>query len=310
MKNSVTASGISKSYTEQPALYEIDFSAQPGEIFGFIGADGAGKTTLFKILTTLLKTDAGKAEVCGYDVDKDFKTIRKIIGYMPGTFSLYGDLSVEENLRFFARVFESTLEENFDLIRDIYVLLEPFKKRRAADLSGGMKQKLALCCALIHKPKVLFLDEPTTGVDPVSRQEFWQNLKTVSGQGITTLVSTPYMDEARQCDRVALIQSGKILQIDTPENIVNSFPKGLIVLKTTENKNIVMNELRKIAEAESVFSFGESIHITCEPERKQELISIITSTSKGTISFDAQAKPDIEDCFLYYMQRENVKSDN
>lgn len=306
MKNSVTACGISKSYTEQSALHEIDFSVQPGEIFGFIGADGAGKTTLFKILTTLLKMDTGRAEVCGYDADKDFRIIRRIIGYMPGTFSLYGDLSVEENLKFFARVFESTLEQNFDLIRDIYVLLEPFKKRRAADLSGGMKQKLALCCALIHKPEVLFLDEPTTGVDPVSRQEFWQNLKTVSGQGITTLVSTPYMDEARQCDRVALIQSGKILQIDTPENIVNSFPKGLIVLKITENKNIVMNELKKLPLAESVFSFGESIHLTCEPESRQELIKAIESTGEGTISIDHEAQPDIEDCFLYYMQRENV----
>ena len=310
MTNSVTASGISKSYTEQSALHEIDFSAQPGEIFGFIGADGAGKTTLFKILTTLLKMDAGKAEVCGYDVDKDFLTIRQIIGYMPGSFSLYGDLTVEENLKFFAKVFDSTLHDNFDLIRDIYILLEPFKKRRANDLSGGMKQKLALCCALIHRPQALFLDEPTTGVDPVSRQEFWQNLKAVSHQGITTLVSTPYMDEARQCDRVALIQSGKILQIDTPANIIKSFPKAIIILKTTQNKNLLIRELKQLPLAESVFSFGESIHITCSFATKPKLVSQITAMSIGSIDFTANPQPDIEDCFLYYMQREDTHANN
>jgi drug efflux transport system ATP-binding protein len=310
MKNSVTACGISKSYTEQPALYEIDFKVQPGEIFGFIGADGAGKTTLFKILTTLLKMDAGRAEVCGYDVEKDFLAIRRIIGYMPGSFSLYGDLTVEENLKFFARVFDSTLEANFDLIRDIYILLEPFKKRRAADLSGGMKQKLALCCALIHRPQVLFLDEPTTGVDPVSRQEFWQNLKAVSHQGITTLVSTPYMDEAQQCDRVALIQSGNILQIDTPAQIILSFPKEIIILKTSQNKNLLIRKLKELPLAESVFSFGESIHITCTKAAKPELVSQISAIGDGSITFTANPQPDIEDCFLYYMQRENGQTNN
>ncbi|MCF7912188.1 MAG: ABC transporter ATP-binding protein [Candidatus Cloacimonetes bacterium] len=304
MINSITARGISKSYAEQAALHKIDFAVQPSEIFGFIGADGAGKTTLFKILTTLLKTDTGTAEVCGYDLEQDFLAIRRIIGYMPGSFSLYGDLTVEENLKFFAQVFDSTLESNFELIRDIYILLEPFKKRRATDLSGGMKQKLALCCALIHRPQALFLDEPTTGVDPVSRQEFWQNLKAVSHQGITTLVSTPYMDEALQCDRVALIQSGKILQIDTPANIISSFPKALIILKTSGNKNLLINSLKEIPLAESVFSFGETIHITCEPADKPELISKIKQNQQN-ISFVDNPQPDIEDCFLYYMQREN-----
>ena len=310
MKNSIAACGIDKSYTEQPALHEIDFAVHPGEIFGFIGADGAGKTTLFKILTTLLKMDSGKAEVCGYDVDKYYLDIRSIIGYMPGSFSLYGDLTVEENLKFFARVFDSTLEANFDLIRDIYILLEPFKKRRAVNLSGGMKQKLALCCALIHRPQVLFLDEPTTGVDPVSRQEFWQNLKAVSHQGITTLVSTPYMDEARQCDRVALIQSGEILQIDTPANIIKSFPKGIIIIKTKQNKNLLIRKLQELPLAESVFSFGESIHITCSKSAKPKLITQINAIDDGSITFAANPQPDIEDCFLYYMQRDNDQRNN
>ena len=204
------------------------FHVEEGELFGLIGPDGAGKTSIFRILTTLLLADKGNAKVLSYDVVNDWKEIRDIVGYMPGRFSLYQDLTVEENLEFFATIFNTTIQENYNLIEDIYKQLEPFKTRRAGKLSGGMKQKLALSCALIHKPKILFLDEPTTGVDPVSRKEFWEMLKRLKAQGITILVSTPYMDEAKLCDRIALIQNGKILEIDTPQNIVNRFEKNLI----------------------------------------------------------------------------------
>jgi ABC-type multidrug transport system ATPase subunit len=212
----IKINNISKSYAEAQALQEISLSVNEGELFGLIGPDGAGKTTLMRILTTLLLPDTGEAKMAGLDVVKDFKEIRHIVGYMPGRFSLYQDLSVEENLNFFATVFGTTVEENYDLIRDIYYQIEPFKNRRAGKLSGGMKQKLALSCALIHKPKILVLDEPTTGVDAVSRKEFWEMLKKLQQRGITILVSTPYMDEATLCDRVALMQKGRILDVDSP----------------------------------------------------------------------------------------------
>ena len=205
-----------------PAVDDVSFSVDRGELFGIIGPDGAGKTTLFRMLTTLLLPDGGGASVDGYDIVKDYKSIRNTIGYMPGRFSLYQDLTIEENLNFFATLFNTTIDENYHLIRDIYVQIEKFKDRRAGKLSGGMKQKLALCCALIHRPSILFLDEPTTGVDPVSRKEFWEMLRMLKGQGITILVSTPYMDEATRCDRIALFQSGKILTSDTPENIISA----------------------------------------------------------------------------------------
>ncbi|MCB0426590.1 MAG: ABC transporter ATP-binding protein, partial [Mangrovimonas sp.] len=228
---SLTVSNISKSYKAVKALENISFKVNEGELFGLIGPDGAGKTTLFRILTTLLFADEGTASVGSLDVVENYKDIRKNIGYMPGRFSLYQDLTVEENLNFFATIFGTTINENYDLIKDIYVQIEPFKNRRAGKLSGGMKQKLALSCALIHKPKVLFLDEPTTGVDPVSRKEFWDMLKRLQEKGITILVSTPYMDEAALCDRVALIQDGKILEIDTPKAIVSRFPKSILNIK-------------------------------------------------------------------------------
>jgi len=193
---SISVKNISKSFKGKTALKNISFEVNQGELFGLIGPDGAGKTTLFRILTTLLFADEGTATVAHFDVVENYKSIRNNVGYMPGKFSLYQDLTVEENLTFFATIFGTTIEENYDLIKDIYVQIEPFKTRRAGKLSGGMKQKLALCCALIHKPKVLFLDEPTTGVDPVSRKEFWEMLKRLQTKGITMLVSTPYMDEA------------------------------------------------------------------------------------------------------------------
>src|SRR5215470_20107026 len=228
--SAVVVENIIKTYGKKKeilALDDISFDVAKGDLFGIIGPDGAGKTSLFRILTTLLLADSGKATVDGFDVVKDYKAIRNRVGYMPGRFSLYQDLSVEENLNFFATVFNTSIEENYELVKDIYVQLEPFKERRAGKLSGGMKQKLALCCALIHKPRVLFLDEPTTGVDAVSRKEFWEMLKKLKEQHITILVSTPYMDEANLCDRVALIQNGKIFSIDTPENIVDNFSKPL-----------------------------------------------------------------------------------
>ena len=214
---------VSKSYGKVEALKEVSLVVEQGEIFGLIGPDGAGKSTLFRILTTLLLADKGSATVGGLNVVEDYELIRTKVGYMPGRFSLYQDLSVEENLEFFATVFHTTIQENYALIKDICQQIEPFKKRRAGALSGGMKQKLALSCALIHKPDILFLDEPTTGVDPVSRKEFWQMLRNLREQGITIIVSTPIMDEARQCDRIAFINHGEIHGIDTPERILQEF---------------------------------------------------------------------------------------
>lgn len=219
----VKAEGISTSYGKVKALDNVSFSVEKGEIFGLIGPDGAGKTSLFRILATLLLPESGSAEVCGLDVVKDMETIRCKIGYMPGRFSLYQDLSVEENLNFFATIFGTTIEEGYDLIKAIYSQIEPFKDRRAGALSGGMKQKLALSCALIHAPEVLFLDEPTTGVDPVSRKEFWEMLSSLKDRGITIVVSTPYLDEVRRCDRTAFLHQGKIMGIDTPEKILDRF---------------------------------------------------------------------------------------
>jgi ABC-2 type transport system ATP-binding protein len=258
---SITVSNISKSYKNVKALKDISFEVKPAELFGLIGPDGAGKTTLFRILTTLLIANQGNATVAGFDVVTEYKKIRNNVGYMPGKFSLYQDLTVEENLNFFATIFGTTIEENYDLIKEIYVQIEPFKNRRAGKLSGGMKQKLALCCALIHKPKVLFLDEPTTGVDPVSRKEFWEMLKRLQQKDITILVSTPYMDEAALCDRIALIQDGKILQIDTPEAIVKHFPKQIYNVRAS-NMYQLINSLKDYKYNHSVYPFGEFVHYT------------------------------------------------
>ncbi|SFF02368.1 ABC transporter ATP-binding protein [Flavobacterium xueshanense] len=256
---SISVNNISKSYKKLKVVENITFDVKEGELFGLIGPDGAGKTTIFRILTTLLVANEGSAEVAGYDVLKGLKEIRNSVGYMPGKFSLYQDLTVEENLDFFATIFGTTIEENYDLIKDIYVQIEPFKTRRAGALSGGMKQKLALCCALIHAPKVLFLDEPTTGVDPVSRKEFWIMLKRLQKKGITILVSTPYMDEASLCDRIALIQKGKILKIDSPENIINNYEK-IIYDVQAKNTHGLIHDLKNYPNQYSVYAFGEFIH--------------------------------------------------
>lgn len=265
----IEVKNISKSYGEKNqkiiAVDDISFSVEKGEIFGLIGPDGSGKTSIFRMLTTVLLPDSGTAEIDGMDVVKDYKKIRQILGYMPGKFSLYQDLTVEENLEFFASVFNTTITENYDLIKDIYVQIEPFKTRRAGKLSGGMKQKLALSCALIHKPKVLFLDEPTTGVDPVSRKEFWEMLKRLKEQGITIVVATPYMDEANLCDRIALMQSGKILKINTPEKICKDFPETLFEVKT-ENIPALLKILKGYKVAENSYAFGEFAHVVIDKE--------------------------------------------
>jgi ABC-type multidrug transport system, ATPase component len=289
---------INKTYGKVEALKGIDFSVNRGEIFGIIGPDGAGKTTLFRILTTLILPDGGAATVDGYNAVADYKEIRKRVGYMPGRFSLYQDLTVEENLEFFATVFNTTVKENYDLIKDIYVQIEPFKTRRAGKLSGGMKQKLALSCALIHKPSVLFLDEPTTGVDPVSRKEFWGMLKKLKEQGITILVSTPYMDEASLCDRIALIQNGQFLKIDTPKNIVSQFEDILWAAKS-DNMHKLLEDLRKDKEVKSSFAFGDSIHVTVNNGQltMDNLKKYLMENGHKNIDIHT-IEPSIEDCFM------------
>lgn len=251
MNSAVTVNNISKHYGSVEALNDISFSVHHGELFGIIGPDGAGKTSLFHILTTLLKADEGTCTVCGLDVLKDYKSIRRRVGYMPGRFSLYQDLTVEENLDFFATLFQTTVEKNYDLVKDIYRQIEPFRKRRAGALSGGMKQKLALSCALIHKPDVLFLDEPTTGVDPVSRKEFWGMLHQLKEQGITIIVSTPIIDEARQCDRIAFISKGQIQGVDTPTCILNRF-SDILCPKALQHGNKIDDQNHTVIEVEGL----------------------------------------------------------
>ena len=297
---SVNAESLRKTYGREKllAVDDVSFSVSKGEIFGLIGPDGAGKTSVFRILTTLLLPDSGTATVDGLDIIKDYERIRKRIGYMPGRFSLYTDLSVEENLDFFATVFGTTVEENYDLIRDIYIQIEPFKKRRAGKLSGGMKQKLALCCALIHKPEVLFLDEPTTGVDPVSRKEFWEMLKRLKMQGITILVSTPYMDEATLCDRIALMQRAHILSIDTPQRIINAFPDHLFAVKTGDMYGL-LRALQSNKNITDSYAFGEYAHVVLPPSgiSPEDVQAYLQQQGVAGIEW-RKADVTIEDCFI------------
>lgn len=295
---SITISNISKSYKNVKALQDISFEVKPNELFGLIGPDGAGKTTLFRILTTLLIADEGIASVANFDVLTDYKKIRNNVGYMPGKFSLYQDLTVEENLAFFATIFGTTISENYDLIKDIYVQIAPFKNRRAGKLSGGMKQKLALCCALIHKPKVLFLDEPTTGVDPVSRKEFWEMLKRLQQKGITILVSTPYMDEAELCDRIAFIQDGKILEVDTPQAIVKHYPKQIYNVRAN-NMYKLIHSLKAYKFNHSVYPFGAYVHYTDARAtfNSNELKEYLESENLCNIEID-KTVATIEDTFM------------
>jgi ABC-type multidrug transport system ATPase subunit len=303
---SITVDNISKSYGDVLALDDFSFNVKKGELFGLIGPDGAGKSTLFRILTTLLIQDKGNATVDGFDVVKDYKKLRQIIGYMPGRFSLYPDLTVEENLRFFATIFDTTIEDNYDLIKRIYSQIEPFKKRLAGNLSGGMKQKLALSCALIHKPQVLFLDEPTTGVDAVSRKEFWEMLKELQNKDITILVSTPYMDEASLCDRVALIQKGKILEIETPEKIVQSYPNPLWSVKSSDMYHLE-NDLQSFNKAVSVYRFGDSIHLTVNDEniKGEDIERFLQNRGQKNIKIK-RTDANIEDCFMALMNSEDL----
>ncbi len=281
------------------ALKGVSFDVDEGEIFGLIGPDGAGKTSLFRILATLLLADSGSATVDGLDVVKDYRAIRRRIGYMPGRFSLYQDMSIEENLQFFATVFGTTIEHNYHLIEHIYRQIEPFKKRRAGKLSGGMKQKLALSCALIHAPRVLFLDEPTTGVDPVSRKEFWEMLQMLkTHHHLSIIVSTPYMDEAVQCDRIALIQDGLFLTIDTPQGIVDKYTETLWSVKSSRMHQL-LPDLRSIAGVKTAFAFGETHHATVDTARltQEALAQTLRSLGHNDIHIET-VKPEIEDCFM------------
>ncbi len=305
MSTAIRVSGISKSYSSGKAKVEalkgISLEVKPGELFGIIGPDGAGKTSLFRILTTLILADGGEASVEGLDVIKDFKEIRKQVGYMPGRFSLYPDLTVEENLTFFATLFNTSIRENYDLVKDIYAHIERFKTRKAGQLSGGMKQKLALSCALIHRPSVLFLDEPTTGVDAVSRREFWELLRNLQKQNITILVSTPYKDEAVLCDRVALIQQGRIMDIDTPAGITSKFRKPLWAFRSDDMFRL-MNDLRSISDVESCHPFGQVHHVVLKADARtpDEIMSGLSANGHANLR-SHRIEANIEDCFMELM---------
>jgi len=293
----IIAENIVKRFADTSALNGISFNVDKGELFGFIGPDGAGKTTLFRIITTLLLPDEGKIVVMGHDTFSGYRELRKQIGYMPGRFSLYQDLTVEENLKFYATVFGTSIKENYHLIQDIYSHIEPFRKRQAGRLSGGMKQKLALCCALIHAPSLIVLDEPTTGVDAVSRKEFWEMLAKLKHEGITILVSTPYMDEAILCDRVALVQKGDILLSDNPKKLVSDYSRRLFAVTASEKFNLIQ-ELRSIENIDSVNVFGDSVHVTF---RDNIIDAGLTEYLKENGFNDARVTetiPGIEDVFL------------
>ena len=301
MSSAIITSGLEKSFNNAKALNSIDIEVKRGELFGLIGPDGAGKTTLIRILATLMLPDSGSAQVLGEDVVKNYKNLRKKIGYMPGRFSLYQDLSVEENLSLFAAIHNTTIEQNYHLIKDIYAQIEPFKHRKAGALSGGMKQKLALSCAMIHEPELLFLDEPTTGVDAVSRNEFWEMLDKLKERNISILVSTPYMDEAELCDRVALIQKGTILKIDTPAAIVANFGKKIFAVKS-QNKIKLLNDLEQYEFASTVNAFGGFLHYTDVREdfEVSEVINYLKDNNHQEIVMKTIA-PEIEDCFMALM---------
>lgn len=295
----IVVHNISKRYRKLQALSGISFSVGKGEIFGLIGPDGAGKTTLFRILTTLILADSGTATLNGWDIVHDYCRIRENVGYMPGRFSLYPTMTVEENLDFFATLFRTTIAENYDLIKDIYSQIEPFKDRMAGKLSGGMKQKLALSCALIHRPLVLLLDEPTTGIDPVSRKELWAMLQKLKSEGITIVVSTPYMDEAMMCDRIAMIQKGSIMTIDTPQGIIDKMPQKIFAVKA-DNMSCLLADLRKFESTETCHTFGEFHHITFRYDNEKlcdEMKFYLQELGYNGVEIK-EIEPTIEDCFM------------
>lgn len=296
---------LKKQFGEVEALKGIGLDLEPNEIFGFIGPDGSGKTTLFRIITSLLLPDSGTVTVNGLDAVRDFRKIRRITGYMPGRFSLYPDLSVEENLNFYARIFKTSLEENYGLIKNIYSHIEPFRKRRAGALSGGMKQKLALSCALIHKPDLLILDEPTTGVDAVSRREFWELLKEMQEKGITILVSTPYMDEASLCDRIALMQQGNLLAVNTPAGITGHYGRELFAVRS-EKMHPLVADLKQFKPAAMVYRFGEYVHLSLgdrAPDHFEDEVAGFLIDRGHRQPQVRRKQPVIEDCFLALMDK-------
>jgi ABC-2 type transport system ATP-binding protein len=305
MQKVIESTGITKNFGVTTALKDISFSVNEGEIFGFIGPDGAGKTTLFRIITTLLLPDKGEMRILGMDHRKEFKELRKNIGYMPGRFSLYQDLSVEENLNFYATVFGTTVKENYELISDIYSHIEPFRKRLAGKLSGGMKQKLALSCALIHKPRLLVLDEPTTGVDAVSRAEFWTMLSKLRKYNITIIVSTPYMDEAMKCDRVALIQNGTLLSINEPQKVREEFSRKLFSVKASEKYRLLI-ALRQYPSILTAFPFGDSVHVTTAEERIDDSLYEHLKKEGVTNVTIEEIVASIEDRFLELMEKSTM----
>lgn len=305
MEPQLRVAHISKAYKSVQALSDVNFEVGKGELFGLIGPDGAGKTTLFRILTTLILADSGKATMNGWDVVKDYRKVRDNVGYMPGRFSLYQTMTVEENLTFFARLFHTTIDQNYDLVKDIYSQIEPFKDRMAGKLSGGMKQKLALSCALIHRPLVLFLDEPTTGIDPVSRKELWAMLRKLKEQDITIIVSTPYMDEAMLCDRIGLIRKGQLLSVDTPQGIIRQFKLKTYAVKADDMIS-ALEDLRKMQEVKSSFTFGEYHHVTfvaddAAREGLAKLCETVLAKLKAAGHTHIEIReipPTIEDCFM------------
>ncbi len=303
----IVVNDICKRYGETVALEKVSLSVDKGEIFGLIGPDGAGKTSLMRILMSLLLPDSGKASMNELDVVTDYKKIRLITGYMPGRFSLYPDLTVEENLKFFATVFGTTIQENYYLIKEIYQQIEPFKTRRAGKLSGGMKQKLALSCALIHKPEILILDEPTTGVDAVSRKEFWEMLKRLKNMGITILVSTPYMDEASMCDRIALIQEGQLMSVASPRDMINAFPEDLWVVRTAKIYPS-SKQLEQLPSLISINSFGQVLHLVTKKgsHTTESIRQFLAKKGDTDISVEI-GEATIEDVFILFMNREKVK---
>jgi len=301
--DSIKVTGIVKNYGKVSALKGVTFSVRKGELFGLIGPDGAGKTSLFRILATLIDADGGKAEVDGADVRSDYRRIRSMVGYMPGKFSLYQDLTVEENIDFFASLFGVTLKENFDLVAPVYSQIEPFRNRKAGKLSGGMKQKLALSCALIHRPSVLLLDEPTTGVDAVSRVEFWEMLSELKSKGISILVSTPYMDEAGRCDRIALVNDGRILAADSPEGLVKKYDFPLYSISGRE-KYAILKAVRASGSVKECYPFGDCHHIVPEEGfRPERLLADLAENGFHDVKVEPMA-PGIEDVFIKLMRNE------
>ena len=304
---SLNLNNISKSFKELKALDELSLVIQEGELFGMIGPDGAGKTTLFRIMASLMLPDEGSCSILGYDTVKDYREIRKMIGYMPGRFSLYMDLTVQENLDFYARVFGSSIQDNYDLVKDVYEQIEPFRKRKAGKLSGGMKQKLALSCALIHRPRVLILDEPTTGVDAVSRQEFWEMLKKIQSEGITIVVSTPYMDEAELCDRVALMQKGRLLHVSRPADLGEGRDSLLYSMKSEKGVYVHLDKLRSLEVVKHAWLFGDALHVSLREDGDQNVMDEVMQTwDDPTIQWEA-IEPGIEDIFISLLAQREAK---